>query len=376
MVYPKIYLAIDNCVLYKRWTRPDEWAKIISDMGIYHIEASADNELDPLYTGKEHIKRWINEVLEAQSKYGVKVANIYSGHGSYTTLGMAHPEASVRKQMIEGFFKPLIEVAGQLECGMGFFAHAFENRALQNPDMYAQYVKFVEDALVEINTYAGEVGCKDLGIEKMYTPHQYPWRNADVKTLLHNVTSRSGRDFYFTEDVGHHAPKFAKPNLELLSNNIRGVWLGSDEAYRLARNNDTAQCIKQEIENNPQLFMSDTEGGCYETLRSLGCYSPIIHLQQTNGEVSAHLPFTKKENEKGIIKGKEILKAIKESYDSPVDTSMPKRAKNIYLTLELFSGTTSIMNDVLDDCRESAQYWRKFIPEDGICLDELIKKLD
>lgn len=377
-MYPKVYLAIDNCVLYKRWTRPDEWAKIIRDIGINYIEASADNELDPLYTGEEHLARWVGEVRDAQEKYSVKIANLYSGHGSYTTLGIAHPEASVRKQMVNCFFKPLIKIAGQLDCGMGFFAHAFENRALQSPDIYAQYVKFVEDALVEINTFAGEVGCGDLGIEKMYTPHQYPWRNDDVKELLRNVTRRSAHDFYFTEDVGHHAPKFTKPNMQYLSDNIRGVWLGSDEAYRLAhtKGDNVSECIQREVENNPQLFMSDTEGGCYETLRELGCYSPIIHLQQTNGALSAHLPFTDSENKKGIITGEKVLRTLKESYDRPIDTSMPKRVENIYMTLELFSGTTSIMNDVLDDCRESAKYWRKFIPKDGIYLDELIKMLD
>ena len=61
-MYPRIYLAINNCVLYKRWTRPDEWGRIIRDMGIYYIEASADNELDPLYTGEEHLRRWVDEV--------------------------------------------------------------------------------------------------------------------------------------------------------------------------------------------------------------------------------------------------------------------------------------------------------------------------
>jgi hypothetical protein len=49
--YPQIYLAIDNCVLSKRITEPEDWMKYFKDLGIYHIEASADNELDPFYTG-------------------------------------------------------------------------------------------------------------------------------------------------------------------------------------------------------------------------------------------------------------------------------------------------------------------------------------
>lgn len=373
-MYPKIYLAIDNCLLYKRWTRPDEWARIFRDLGIFCVEASADNELDPLYTGEEHLKRWVNEAREAEEKYGVKVANLYSGHGSYTTLGMAHPEFSVRKQIVDKFFKPLINISGQLNAGMGFFAHAFEHRALQSPDSYLQYVKYVEDALVEINTYAGQVGCGDLGIEKMYTPHQYPWRNDDVRELLHNVTVRSGRNFYFTEDVGHHSPKFVAPKKESLLGEMRDTWLGSDEAYRLARLGgvDAWESVKREVNSNPQLFISEKEGGCYETLSALGCYSPIVHLQQTNGHSSSHLPFTEAGHQKGIITAEKILRSIKKSYDRPEDSSMPKRVDKIYLTLELFSGTTSFMNDVLDDCKRSAEYWRRFIPEDGITLDKLV----
>ena len=160
-----------------------------------------------------------------------------------------------------------------------------------------------------------------------------------------------------------------------MDDNLRGVWLGSDKAYSLANSKASLDDVNQDIKDNPQLFMKDTEVGCYETLRELGCYSPIIHLQQTNGETSAHLPFTESENKKGIIKGKKVLLALKESYDRPNDESMPKRVDNIYMTLELFSGTTSIMNDVLDDCRESVCYWRKFIPEDGVSLDKLVERL-
>ena len=33
-MYPKIYLAIDNCFASKRWTTPNQWAKVISDLGV------------------------------------------------------------------------------------------------------------------------------------------------------------------------------------------------------------------------------------------------------------------------------------------------------------------------------------------------------
>ena len=50
---PIIYLGIDNCFASKRWVRPMEWARVISDLGLKHVEASADTECDPLYMGNE-----------------------------------------------------------------------------------------------------------------------------------------------------------------------------------------------------------------------------------------------------------------------------------------------------------------------------------
>lgn len=371
-MYPKIYLAMDNCVFYKRWTKPSEFARKMRELGISYIEASADTELDPLYMGADYLADWIDAVREAEAKYGVKVCNLYSGHGTYSTLGLAHTDERVREHMLRDWFFPMLETAGKLSCGMGFFAHAFSHETLQSAEEYARYVEILTENLARVNEYAGSVGCGKLGIEQMYTPHQYPWRLKDTRDLMRAVTQRSGRDFYFTEDTGHHHTKFMKPNLaELVRGARRGLWLGSDAAYELAENGGDAAAIERDIAANPQLFALESDGDCYETLRKLGCYSPIVHLQQTNGSVSAHIPFTEEENARGKINGADVLKAIKQSYDAAEEEGMPARTDEIYLTLELFSGTTSIMHDVLKDCESSVEYWRRYIPKDGMPLDEL-----
>lgn len=373
-MYPKIYLAIDNCVLYKRWTRPAEWASVIADLGIKYIEASADTELDPLYMGKEYLRDWVGLVREAEVRCGVEVCNLFSGHGTYTTLGLTHTDHRVREHIITEWFFPMVHMAGELGCGIGFFAHAFNDDILQDSKLYYRYVDILIDSMARINLYAQEAGCEKLGIEQMYTPHQFPWRIKDTKMLIEAVTERSGRDFYFTEDVGHHHIKFMRPSKNDLENGLqRDHWFGTERAVRIAASEGFGgwERIRRDMDMNPQLFSSKEDGDCYETLRLLGCYSPIIHLQQTNGRSSAHLPFTEAENKNGIITGSKVLRALKEAYDRPVEKSMPRRTDKIYLTLELFSGTTSIMRDVLADYRESVEYWRRFVPEDGVELDKL-----
>lgn len=367
--YPKIFLAMDNCIFYKRWTAPEEWAEKMAQLGIYNIEASADTELDPLFMGKEYLEDWLKSVEIAQCSGGVRVCNLYSGHGTYSTLGMAHDDERVRNHMIQDWFFPMVEMAGYLGCGLGFFAHAFKHTILQDRDEYFRYVEILTEGLVRINEHAAKFKCGDLGIEQMYTPHQFPWRLEDTEYLLREVSRRSRRNFYFTEDVGHHSRNFFRP-----SEYEARCWLGSDAAFALgdSKGQDAWTEIEKDMDMHPHLFSEETDADCYVALSKLGCYSPIIHLQQTNGNRSVHEAFTLENNRAGIIEPAKILKAIKDSYDRPVTEGMPDRCSEIYLTLELFSGTTSNMHNVLQDAKTSVDYWRNFIPKDGVALDELI----
>jgi hypothetical protein len=274
----------------------------------------------------------------------------------------------------------MINAAARLHAGMGFFAHAFPHKALQDADLYEEAAALLRRVLVELNQFAASAGCGDLGIEQMYSPHQYPWTRSQTKALLQMVTETSGHPFYFTEDLGHHQGKFRRPDrgvlqgIKISAGKLpRGLWLGSDRAFALVEAGVTSEEIIAEICRTPHLFAEEKDGDCYAWLSELGCYSPIIHLQQTDGHSSSHLPFTEEQNKRGIIEGGRVLAALKAAYDRPEEEGMPKRADRIYMTLELFTGTAAITQDTLADIRESVVYWRRWIPRDGIYLDELTK---
>jgi sugar phosphate isomerase/epimerase len=380
MTYPRIFLAVDNCFAYKRWTRPEEWCTVIARLGINHVEASADTELDPLYMGPEYLSDWTDAVQKSSNASGIRVVNLYSGHGTYTTLGLTHTDPRVRRRMIDQWFKPMAATAGRLGAGLGFFAHAFAHHVLQNAALYQKTVDILEQELIEINQYAASCGCGDLGIEQMYSPHQYPWTIAQTKDLIRVVSEKSKRPFYFTEDVGHHHTKFQRPDLSRLTRTggkvPRQTWLGSDYAFALGEEGERSlPALSAEIQNTPHLFAEKEDGDCYTCLSTLGCYSPIIHLQQTDGQTSAHLPFTAERNAGGIIDGKRILRALQAAYDRPEENRMPKRCEEIYMTLELFAGASAIMHDFMSDLRGSVSYWRQWIPQDGMYLDELVSRL-
>ena len=390
MKYPKIFLAIDNCFASKRWTRPGDWARVIKDLGISYIEASADNELDPLYSDGDYLKDWLKEVRRAENDVGVKVCNLYSGHGSYITCGLAHDDKRVRSHMKKNWFYKLIEMAGELGAGFGFFAHAFSDRVLQDKALYFQYKTELYDIFAELNTYALEKKCRIFAVEQMYSPNQIPWRIPETADMLETIKQKSG-NFYFTEDVGHHHVKFVKPSIKDITDCINKfrvtgemprLWLGTSRAYAIyediLRGNvksvgNAVEEIVQDINDHDYLFSSAEDADCYAWIRELGCFSTIMHLQQTDGTTSAHLNFSLENNAKGKIEPLKVLAELKKSYDRPHNAAMPDKADEIYLTLEIFTSTSAISRYVLQDYGQSVEYWRNYIPKDGEYLDTLLK---
>lgn len=395
MESPRIYLAVDNCFASKRWTKPSEWMEVIKEAGVCYVEASADNECDPLYTTSEYIEDWINEIKEYSDKTGVSVANLYSGHGTYATLGLAHSDKRIRDRMLNDWLKQMVKTAINLEAGMGFFCHAFSNSMLQDPGMYMEAEDELYKGLAELVKSSYDYDKGYLSVEQMYTPHQIPWTIQGAKKLIKQVFAIGKKPFYITIDTGHQSGqrKFLRPDYvklkELLriyrnGERINNLWLGPQAAYDLfhqmvetPENYDDMGIheIEGEMDKYPYLFSEYEDGDPYTWLEKLGCYSPIVHLQQTTGNASSHQPFTRECNKTGIIAGDKVLKAIKASYRQKEEAGMPPMCKKIYLTLEMFSSTADINEDIIYKLKESVKYWRRFIPVDGLMLDELVKRL-
>lgn len=388
---PKIYLAIDNCFASKRWTDPGDWMKIIADMGVNHVEASADNEIDPLYSTDIYRQKWLDEVANESVETGVNICNLYSGHGTYSTTGLTHGDESVRDHILDDWIKPMIDTASTLKAGLGFFCHAFSTAVMQDKEKYLFHLEDLYRRLAGLAEYADSRGLNSLGLEQMYTPHQVPWTIKGACELMGNVFSRSGKPFYITIDVGHQSGqrKFLKPDhryieklLDALKsgNKIENCWLGIDRAYEILHEtvNDTVSRQKKKIDDimgladeYAYLFATYEDGDPYYWLEALGCYSPIIHLQQTDGKVSEHWPFNDNYNLKGIINGEKVLSSLYQSYFG-TNAGMPPRCNEIYLTIEVFAGTSEIPYDIIKKLEESVLYWRDFIPEDGLSLDKLL----
>ncbi len=376
MNFPRIHLAVDNCFASKRWTAPEEWMQIIHDAGARLVEASADTECDPLYTPPGVLNEWVEQVQVAAQRLNMRVANLYSGHGTYTTLGLAHPDRRVADHIQHQWLEPMIRHAGTLGAGLGFYCHAFSQATLQNSQRYAEAQAHLYRRLAELAAYASDSGVGSLAVEQMYTPHQIPWTIDGTRELLRRVKSLGNAVIYTTLDVGHQVGqrRYQRPTRTQLEAyfNVRtempDLWLG----YFAEQNADVDAAIDY-IDQHAYLFADPRDSDLYAWIEQLGAYSPIIHLQQTDGTSSAHRPFTDAYNRIGIVEPARVLVALRQAYQQPNDASLPPPCADIVLTLEIFSGTAERPNDILRSIRESVAYWRAFIPADGIPLDQLVR---
>lgn len=362
-ISPRLTLALDNCFASKRWTAPEEWMQIACDIGIFAIEASADNECDPLYTPPDALESWIESVRAASQKTGVRIINLYSGHGTYTTLGLAHPDKRVRDHIHHQWLKPMIRSAAALGAGLGFFCHAIPQSLLYDPACYAEAEADLLARLADLAAYAAEVGLPSLSVEQMYSPHQPPWRIIQAQQWIKAVFQRAGVPLYITLDTAHHVGQrhFQQPDRAAIERALAGdpdVWTGSADG-------ETVEAVTTYINERPYLFAAPEDGDLYAWVRALGRYAPIIHLQQTDGTESKHRPFTARNNATGQVTPDKLLAALREAQEHP---NFPPPCTDIALTLEIFSGTADKPRQILANLRESAAYWRQAIPEDGIAL--------
>ena len=276
---------------------------------------------------------------------------------------------------------------GKAESGTGIFLTCiFGSDTLQDPRLYASAYLDLESELSNVAAFAFERSVGPVGVEQMYSPHLVPWTIDGARDLLSSVSQAGGAPFYLTIDTGHQTgqKKFMRPNSQRIAESLRNgtcLWLGPARVHHLFNELAAKGCtitdawlseIEAQMDQFPYLFASEADADPYAWLRTLGQYSPIIHLQQVVDQRSSHLPFTPEANEKGIIHGERVLRALLQSCQRQESPSMPKPCSDIYLTLEVFSGTSEPPSGIIRKLQESLRYWRRWIPEDGVTLDQLV----
>lgn len=188
--------------------------------------------------------------------------------------------------------------------GIGGHVGAMSMVDFENEKKREYLMSFLIEALQYLSVVGKDTGLKYLLWEPMPLVREAPCTIDDAKRLHEKVNQKAAIPICFCLDLGH-------------------------------------QCTEGVCERD-----SDP----YEWLRQLASYSPVIHLQQTDGKADCHWPFTKEYNVRGIIDPVRVVDAIEQS-----------GAKDVTLLFEIIHPFEADEGAVLRDLKKSVTYWIDYV---------------
>ena len=293
-----------NCNCFtNRYDEPEVWTKLCHDMGIRHVMFNVDL-IDPNWSWETQ-KRLCDRTLEACDKYGVRIFASFGGHHGHQHY-MGHFDDGARQEAIL-FFKNAVRQTAYL--GGKSFGTCFSimtARVNDDPVLRRQCIDHAIDGYERVAEYAAGQGLEALAYEMTSIPRESCATFAENDEILERC-SRMAVPMRICLDMGHR--------------NMNGL---PEEADHLA------------------------------WIRRYGRFCDVIDCQQTDMSASHHWPFTYENNIKGIIRGQEVVDAIRQS----------GAQQDILLAFELRSSAYYPQDDRhLESLRDSVAYWRRFIRE-------------
>jgi len=299
-------LGVDLSFAKKRWPLPQEWIHIVKEIfGLQYVEFDSDF-LDPLFISEPVWTKIASEINQLAKENGIEIHNYFTGAMTHCVNLLSHPDERIRK---EGFqwCEKAIKLTGKLGAkGIGGHFDTISSNDLKNPKRYKMLVDNLVRVFHDLSKQAKHEGQEFILWEQLYAPCEIPYTIEQSIEFITRINEGASVPIPLVIDLGH-------------------------------------MCC-QNFTHKPQ----DTDP--YEWLRQLGNMTSVIHLQQCNGISSCHWPFTKEYNKKGIIDPQRVIDALQES-----------GADEVYLFFEIFFSLAQTDQEILDQMKESVDYWKKYL---------------
>lgn len=299
----KVHLGMNLLYAAKRWIEPDVWGQQIGERWDLRYAQFCFDLLDPRATMTSR-KEMCVEIKKAAQKYDFHIHSCLTGSGTFFYTMLMHPFKEGRQDAVEW-----CRLAAQTSHMMGSIAVGGPLAAASSTD-YAdpERFAFLMDEFVQGMHKFAEFGAQfdqeyvifepsNLGREGLIHLDQ-------AKQLFEQLNEGTTIPVYYLLDVGH-------------------------------------QCSKE---------ASGKDSDPYTWLQEYGKYSPIVHIQQTDGKADRHWPFTKEYNQMGIIKFDKVLESLQKS-----------GLEEVWIFPEFFYGTDAEESKILAEIDESFEYLKKFI---------------
>jgi sugar phosphate isomerase/epimerase len=307
----KINLGMNSCFAVKRWPNPWEWLKIVGeDLNLRYVEFTLDL-IDPVLTSEPTRSELARETAFAAQAYNVEIFDAYTGLAIHCFNLLSHPHPGMRRDGLRWMEEALELVTLLGARGLGGHFDALSYTDVQNPQRRQFFIDHLVDTFRYLARLAAKKGHAFILLEQMYSPREMPYTLEETEYFYKRLNEGNQEErvpILLTLDVGHSC-----------------------------------------CQNYPH---TEKDLDPYEWLRRFAAYSPSIHLQQTDGKVSRHWPFTEEYNKVGIIHPQKVIDAIYES-----------GAEEVTLFFEIFHTLGTHETQVLDDLKYSVDYWRKYLPD-------------
>ncbi|MHB1334833.1 MAG: sugar phosphate isomerase/epimerase family protein [Candidatus Humimicrobiaceae bacterium] len=277
---------------------------IVEEIGLKNVQISLDLFSHSLQ--EADVKCYCFEIKELMEKYKVKISSTFTGLTAYIQNMLGHPNPLVRGAALK-YYENAIDIAsylGSLTVGGHFISFSVK-------DFYDKdRVEYMTNSLYESIIYlSGIAKLKSLNsITWGYMPSQYepPHAINEAEKMIKTINKYTEVPVYLTLDLGH----------------------------MVAADLDT----------------SSKDRDVYYVLEKLLPYTNIVHLQQSYGTGDHHWPFTSEFNKIGIIKPEKVLKVINGYSGNDID-----------LIFEILPACELSADQIINDQKESAAYWKKYI---------------
>lgn len=297
----KIKLGINNCFAVKRWPEPEEWCRIIAEeLRLKYVQFSFDL-LDPRVSqpARGKISKKTRKVAE---DYGLEIHTTFFGLSLYSFNQLLSPDIGVRQDALH-WCEEAVFMTTELEAkGTGGCLGSLSVRDLSTPSRKEYLTNELIESLQHLAQLAALESQQFLLWEPTPVAREICHTMEEAKSFHQEVNKNSAVPINFCLDVGHQCAVDAK---------------GKDK--------------------DP-----------YTWLKRFAALSPVVHIQQTDGKLDTHWPFTEEFNKKGIIKPKRVVEAIQES-----------GADETFLFLEILHPFEADEKKVLKDIKESVAYWKR-----------------
>jgi len=297
-------LGINTGFAVNRYAEPEEWTRVVGDLGLRAVQLTADmlNPDLPAPVLTDHVRRIRAGCDAAQCA----VTSTFTG-GFTRVNHLAHPDKAVREHWIAWFcrFVDLSVDLGARSMGshFGIFTHRDDKDPLRRAERRAQNI----EGWHRIAEYAKDKGLEFLSWEPMSITREQGETLAACRSLQNDVAAGAPLPFRICLDVDHG--DLASPNPD------------------------------------------DTDP--YAWLSHFAADSAFVHLKQSSANKGGHWPFTAQHNAVGRIAPGKVVETLA-AHDAPDD---------LELLLELsFREREPADSTVEQVLAESVAFWRQAVP--------------